>query len=232
MKKILKKEVMQMNGTLIIQRGAPFVNGTSVPLEQSTVIVGRKGDGWLPDLAFQSAYISRKHFKITTNENNYQLIDLNSKHGTQINGQKLIPAHSYTLQHQDQISIANDTAVLTFISQDMDATLDLGPLLNEIHTSKQYELDPVLQKIRVKDEVYVLSEKEYACLSYLLQQHDTFVSKEMLKKQVWPERVMEKNDVFVNPEELNSLMYRVRKKIGQTLDIQVVRGKGYMLHFK
>nr|WP_281999043.1 helix-turn-helix domain-containing protein [Priestia flexa] len=43
---------------------------------------------------------------------------------------------------------------------------------------------------------------------------------------------MEKNDVFVNPEELNSLMYRVRKKIGQTLDIQVVRGKGYMLHFK
>jgi len=27
-------------------------------------------------------------------------------------------------------------------------------------------------------------------------------------------------------------MYRVRKKIGKTLDIQVVRGKGYMLHFK
>ncbi|TYR81635.1 FHA domain-containing protein [Priestia megaterium] len=221
-----------MNSTFIIQQGAPFHSGTSIPLPQtSPFIIGRKGEGWLPDLAFQSAYISRKHFKLVYEQDAYCIIDLNSKHGTKINGERLLPNKPYALKNNDCISIANETAVLTFMTEDMDATLELGPLVKQLDSQNYFTLDPILQKVKVEDEVYVLSDKEYACLSYLLQTHDTFVSKETLKKHIWPERVTSDDELFVSAEELNSLMYRVRKKVGNKITIEVIRGKGYILRF-
>ena len=122
------------------------------------------------------------------------------------------------------------SCALVFRNDDMDATLDLGPLLKQIN-KPFYTLDPILQKVKIKEETYILSDKEYACLAYLLEYNNQFVSKEALKKSVWPERVESNGEILVAAEELNALIYRVRKKIGTYLEIEVIRGKGYWLHF-
>src|SRR6478752_3134648 len=130
-----------MNGMLIIRNGAPFYEGASVPIpKDKACIIGRSSEEWEPYLAFQSAYISRKHFEVTYESNAFFITDLFSKHGTKVNGEEL-------------------------------------------------------------------------------------------KKSIWPERVESNGEILVAAEELNALIYRVRKKIGTYLEIEVIRGKGYWLHF-
>ena len=87
------------------------------------------------------------------------------------------------MKEQDVITLANEEAALVFRNDDMDATLDLGPLLKQIN-KPFYTLDPILQKVKVKEETYILSDKEYACLAYLLEYNNQFVSKEALKKRL------------------------------------------------
>lgn len=220
-----------MNGMLIIRNGAPFYEGASVPIpKDKACIIGRSSEEWEPYLAFQSAYISRKHFEVTYESNAFFITDLFSKHGTKVNGEELQPGTPRLLKERDVITLANEEAALVFRNDDMDATLDLGPLLKQIN-KPFYTLDPILQKVKVKEETYILSDKEYACLAYLLEYNNQFVSKEALKKSVWPERVESNGEILVAAEELNALIYRVRKKIGTYLEIEVIRGKGYWLHF-
>ena len=132
---------------------------------------------------FQSAYISRKHFEVTYESNAFFITDLFSKHGTKVNGEELQPGTPRFLKEQDVITLANEEAALVFRNDDMDATLDLGPLLKQIN-KPFYTLDPILQKVKVKEETYILSDKEYACLTYLLEYNNQFVSKEALKKRL------------------------------------------------
>lgn len=224
--------MMDISSVLIVERGSPYEEGIAFPLQSSKVIIGRKGKQWIPDISFSNVFVSRKHIAIYYETGNFFVQDLNSKHGTFINNKRL-PANSSTiLKHTDRISLANDLIVLSFLTHNSDETVDLTPIFTKInnHSSKDVKLDPLKQELVIQHKLYVFSEKEYKCVEFLIKNMEQFVSKEELKECVWPERSHSLGITpDVSPEEMNALIYRIRKKTQQSICIESIRGKGYIL---
>lgn len=225
---------MTVQANLIVEYGAPFQPGAYISLNDSVTFLGRAGEGWMPHMAFANAFVSRKHAAIRYENDKYVIEDLNSKHGTEVNGQALTPGESRVLQNGDVISVAKGVVLLHFSYSDFDQTLDFGPILRQLpRGSLRAELDPIKQTVIYGGEEYSLSAKEYTCLELLLSCESSFISKEEMKKHVWPERVIASEGVTdVSSEELNSLVYRLRKKIPAAFHIESVRGKGYILEIQ
>lgn len=223
---------MEMTPFLIVERGTAFNEGTIIPIVNTIIILGRRGENWDPDISFDNAFVSRKHAALYFKNGNAFIKDLNSKHGTFLNNEKLIPDKKIMLNHQDKISLANNLVVLSFLTRNLDETLDIGPFLKEIENrrSNNFQLDPMKQELTIDSTVYTFSEKEYICVEYLIQNKGHFVSKEQLKERVWSERFhAEGSTPDVNQEEMNALIYRIRKKVHGTISIESIRGKGYIL---
>lgn len=226
---------METTPFLIVERGTPFDRGTIIPLASSMIILGRRGEHWNPDISFDNAFVSRKHAALYFKNGEAFIKDLDSKHGTFLNNAPLIANKKLALYHQDTITLANNLVKLKFITQNLDETLDIGPFMKEIEAkqSVNYQLDPIKQELFVGDAVFPFSEKEFTCIEYLMQKNGQFVSKEELKERVWPERMHTAGITpDVSQEELNALIYRIRKKVDTALSIESIRGKGYVLSVK
>lgn len=226
---------MEISPFLIVERGTPFDEGTIISLTDAITILGRRGENWDPDLSFDNAFVSRKHAAIYFKNGNSFIKDLNSKHGTFLNNEPLIANNKIILKHQDKISLANNVVILSYLTKNLDETLDIRPFLKQIEKeiSTNFQLDPIKQEVVVDNRVYPFSEKEYSCIEFLFQNRGHFVSKEELKECVWPERA---HTLGMNPdvssEELNALIYRIRKKVHENIWIESIRGKGYILSFE
>ncbi|MDG4657264.1 FHA domain-containing protein [Ectobacillus antri] len=221
---------MDTSSFLMVERGVPFAEGNMFSLKQSLLILGRRGSGWEPDISFQNVFISRRHAAIYYKNGSYFIKDLESKHGTFLNDTQLLPNKGIMLKHNDRISLASGQIILSFMSQNIDETLELAPIkIHEENGSQDLRFNAIKQEITVQNETYSFSEKEYKCLELLLQKKDQFVSKEELKKWVWSERIHIEGSSDVSPEELNALMYRIRKKTSGVLMIENIRGKGYIV---
>ncbi|TES54573.1 FHA domain-containing protein [Halalkalibacterium halodurans] len=230
---------MRSNPFLIVERGVPYEPATVFTVKKESWSIGRLGKSWKPDIAFDNVFISRKHALLYVEEGQVFVKDLDSKHGTYVNDQRLAPHAPERLSHGDRLSLAKDIVVLTFSAIDMEETFDLTPFLpvNEKKSKEPYpdhvKLDPVKQTLLVSGEDYHFSEKEYKCIELLVQRYGEFVSKETLLPYVWPERKRTDGEgVDVSAEEVNSLLYRVRKKVAQSIEIETIRGKGYILTTK
>ncbi|WP_422658813.1 FHA domain-containing protein [Paenibacillus sp. EC2-1] len=223
---------MDRSSFLVVERGNPYERGDVIPLKNQ-MILGRKGKQWNPDIVFDNLFVSRKHTALQYRNGLYYIKDLNSKHGTYVNQERLSPNGERVLQHMDQIALAGDLIVLSFSSVSMDETMDITPLMKQIaafEASEQVQLDPFKQEFIFQEEVYAFSEKEYKCIELLMNHKGQFVSKEQMKCWVWPERSYGDGELpDVSAEELNALIYRVRKKIRHIMSIESIRGKGYIL---
>src|SRR5262245_42008 len=83
---------------LYIVRGEPFRPGTCLNIASTETVFGRTSAGFSPDFSFTNAWISRNHFVIRKEGDTAVLYDSGSRHGTEINGQKVIPHTPYRLQ--------------------------------------------------------------------------------------------------------------------------------------
>ncbi|GAB6927849.1 hypothetical protein JCM10914A_18320 [Paenibacillus sp. JCM 10914] len=224
---------MDQSSFLMVERGNPYERGDVIPLTRSMMILGRKGSQSEPDISFDNVYVSRQHAALLYRSGRFSIKDLNSKHGTYINQQRLEPGGEAPLQHGDSVALAGDLIVLSFSILSMEETMDLTPLFRQlaaVESSGGMTLNPYKQELLYGDEVYTFSEKEYKCLELLLHHQGQFVSKEQLKLHVWPERSYEPDEIpDVSSEEMNALIYRVRKKTRNILSIESIRGKGYIL---
>lgn len=123
--------------------------------------------------------------------------------------------------------------MLSFSILSMDETMDITPLIKQlaaVEASGGLRLNPFKQELVYGEDVCAFSEKEYKCMELLVNHQGQFVSKDQLKVYVWPERSYGMDEVpDVSSEELNALIYRVRKKTRGILDIESIRGKGYIL---
>lgn len=221
---------MSISSYLVVEQGAPFESGAYISLTEQTIILGRRVPNWTPDIVFDNIFISRKHLKIFSKNQTYYIKDLGSKHGTKVNDEPL-PAHQdVMLRDGDTITLSSNCITLKFNTSIKEHTSDFIPLQAPSSPEEQVSLDSNKQSIIVEGESYVFSEKEYQCLELLTHHVDQFVSLEEIKRYVWHERIYEEDQIpDVSSEEVNTLIYRIRKKTPSHFKIENLRGKGYIL---
>lgn len=206
---------------LTIERGEPFEPGTKIVLPAAEVFVGRASQTHRPDIAFSSQYISRLHAVFNNSDNRHSITDLNSKHGTNINGRELDPGQAYQLQNGDRISFAKETVVMVIhqIELDPDETVNFNILQpsTDVNAGPRFHIDPERREVVVDGNIVQLFGKDLDLLLLLHQHVDRAVSYSEIKKAVWPERLFEDNDGTpdVGGDEITALVYRLRKRLGQ-----------------
>ena len=219
---------------LYVIRGEPYPSGTCVNLSAEETLIGRISNSFAPDLAFTNAFISRRHFVIRKERDRAVLYDLGSRHGTEINGVRLTPHRPYPLNTFDIIKLAKGMTVLHFSYTFAEQTLDLEPLsvtgrvsVPELPLTIHWEK----RECVVEGKRIPMSEKEYSLIRVLHENANRLVPLEEIKAKVWPERPPGAEGVpDVTLDELNALVYRIRKKYGKdTFLISAVRGSGYVL---
>ena len=223
---------------LVVEKGSPFEKGTRVMFTNETTLLGRSTDGIAPDIAFDNFLISRKHCCIRKEGNSWYLIDLSSKHGTTLCiNVRLEPHVAQKLVNGDTISLASGTAVVRFHTQKSDAlTIDFTKrleLLQILERAKEssIKVDAEKMQVLVGDSKITLTCKEWQLLSILYDIPNKLVSYDEVCNAVWPERGRNAfTNQLVGVEEINVLVYRLRKKIapfGKLL--KTVRGRGFIL---
>ncbi|HZG78079.1 MAG TPA: FHA domain-containing protein [Paenibacillus sp.] len=196
--------------------------------------IGRLSERMTPDFAFANPFVSRQHLVIRKEGDKAVLYDLGSRHGTEINGVRVAPHTPHPLDNFDIIKLARGMIVLHFSYLFADETLEIEPfsiarrLANpeapfEIHWEKR---ECVADGKRIP-----MSEKEYLLIRVLHEHANRLVPVEKIKASVWPERTPSAEGVpDVTLDELNALIYRIRKKYGKdNFPISAVRGSGYVL---
>jgi diguanylate cyclase (GGDEF)-like protein len=97
---------------IVMNAGSANVTGRIFKIEQSETIIGRTNNA---QIQLVDEGVSRKHAKlITFGEGKYRIVDLDSKNGTHVNGQRVNDAE---LHDGDRIQVGS-TAVLLFSMQD------------------------------------------------------------------------------------------------------------------
>lgn len=219
---------------LYIVRGDPFRPGTCLNLASPETVFGRTSAGFSPDFSFTNAFISRKHFVIRKERETAVLYDVGSRHGTEVNGVKAVPHTPYPLQTGDMIKLARGMTVIHFAYLFGEQTLELEPL----SVTQQWEepngplsIHWEKRECTIGGKTVAMSEKEYLFLHLLYEHANRLVPIQEIKQAVWPDRVPGPDGVpDVHTDELNALIYRIRKKYGKdTFLISAVRGSGYIL---
>jgi DNA-binding winged helix-turn-helix (wHTH) protein len=213
----------------VVVRGFPYDEGSTLQIQRASVILGRKDGEWEPDIGFENVYVSRKQASINYENGGYTLMDFDSKHGTEVNGIKLSPFVPTVIRSSDTITFAKGMICLTFSTRMWEETMDFTPASPASPASAEYLLDPVRQLLQLRDLSYSFSDKEYRCLELLLRKERQFVGKDEIMRYVWPERFEEDELSPASSEEINSLLYRIRKKTSPVISIENIRGKGYVL---
>lgn len=219
---------------LYVIRGEPYKSGTCVNLSAKETLVGRVSKQMTPDLALTNAFISQEHLVIRRELDKAVLYDLGSRNGTEINGVRITPYKPYPLKNSDIIKLAKGMVVLHFSYMYADQTLEIEPL--SITGKIKIPEQPLIihwekRECLVEGKRIMMSEKEYLLIRVLHENANRLVPLEEIKLRVWPERSLGADGVpDVTLDELNALIYRVRKKYGKdTFLISAVRGSGYVL---
>lgn len=111
------------------------------------------------DVAILEMAISRKHFKIFKIGKDFFVEDLNSKHGTRVNGETIEPGEGFQISEGDIISIGNTVIQLTDTGG-RGSLLKTAPPPREILENLPSEDEPRKERRSVKelDLVYNVSE--------------------------------------------------------------------------
>lgn len=220
---------------IVVEKGAPYEGGTLIKITGDDVTIGRFSDQKpSPDISFTSLFISRRHCRIYYKENQVLLLDMGSKHGTTVNKSIVVPNTSHVLHHGDKIILAKGMVVLRFEQgEKYDETIDFSE-------TQRIGLKNIAQPIIINNEkreciIYgkkvSLTHKEWYCFKLLYENVNKLVTFDELKIIVWGER---RNEVGSSPDvgtdEINVLLYRLRKKMGtQGKLIKNIRGSGCIL---
>ncbi len=218
-----------------INKGETLTKQNRITITNNEILLGREGSNFTPDVAFISQYISRKHALIGVECGNFYIIDLMSKHGTEVNYSSIEKNKPFFLHDMDTISLAQGTSVLTFHHQSknsLDKTLEL-PIIqkNNVDDCIGLTINIERREILIDGVQIYLTSKDTGLFWLLHQNKGCAVSYDEIKITVWPERILYQNEKpDVGREEINTLVYRLRKKLGKYGEnIISVPRYGYML---
>jgi DNA-binding winged helix-turn-helix (wHTH) protein len=222
-----------------IEAGDPYDTGSLMPLkpEGETLTFGRSSHTNETDVSFISPYVSRMHAEIYTEDGITFIRDLDSKHGTALNNNLLEPNMPKQLQSGDVISLAKGVVLLTYLNtqaEETDLTMEFTSPIEPTETQIMSGLHiiPERRQISIDGVPLFLSGKHTDLLVFLYRKKNQAVSSDEIKIHIWPERMVAgSNEVpDVGNDEINALVYRLRKKLGPYGDsIVTVPRYGYML---
>ncbi|MDF2500985.1 MAG: transcriptional regulator, winged helix family [Anaerosporomusa subterranea] len=218
---------------LVIGEGEPYLRGSRIDLRVGELILGRRSETFEPDIAFDNFLVSRRHCMLQRELDNIIIVDLGSKHGTAVNGEQLSPHAKRVLADGDMVTLAKGAVNFRFAaSTAWDETMELGRLLQTQALVSPLTLDEARRECRVDKELIPVSVKEWDFLWLLHQHAGRLVSYDAIKRTVWNERPLNPGDFApdVSMDEINTLIYRLRRKLGNHADlIRTVRAQGCML---
>ena len=87
---------------------------------------------------------------------------------------------------------------------------------------KNLELDRFLGELKISGKLVDTTNKEFKILKYLMSNNDEFISKQKLFESVWG---YEEDSSRL----LSQYIFRIKKKIGQEVELLYTKGKGYKL---
>ncbi|MEF2965903.1 FHA domain-containing protein [Paenibacillus sp. M1] len=220
---------------MYIIRGEPYRPGTCINLSEPDTEVGRASKDNSPDVAFSNIFISRKHLQIRREGEKAVLYDLGSRHGSEVNGVRVIPYAPYVLETNDRIELARGTAVLHFSYTTGEQTLEFDALRTEPERveSEAGHVTILWEKreCHIDGHKIPMSEKEFLLIQLLHQHINRLVTMAEIKSVVWHDRALGNDGLpDVTADEISALIYRIRKKYGKdAFRITAVRGNGYIL---
>lgn len=199
---------------LVVERGDPYKKGDRIQLTEQGMSLGRSRDMEKAQVAFNSSYVSRKHAVITFNEGRFYLSDLGSKHGTRLNGQDINPGVAYELNKGDCIELVKGIVTVVYRHElDFDKTITLTQIIPQ--EAGGISVDINRREIYLAGKLTSIRGKERELLLLLYEHKGTAVSYDQIKVKLWPERVLTPEGVpDVGNDEINALVYRLRKRLG------------------
>ena len=213
---------MNQNSPIIFAHDGPL-KGDNWIVEKE-LMVGRDMDC---DITISDRQVSRFHAKFEPIKNRQvQIIDLNSKNGTYVNGERI--NSSYVLEDGDAIKIAL-IQELVFISSDATLPLDIRTIQPKSKTQKLF-IDEKARRIWIgeKELIPPLSVPQYKLLTLLYQSESTTVSREKIVRAVWSED----EAVGVTEQALDALVRRLRTRLLKNDPtheyIVTIRGVGFI----
>lgn len=221
---------------LIVEKGEPLENGSSIKLAHKEILLGREWQTNKPDISFSSPFVSKKHALINYDNNQFTITDLGSKHGTAVNERVIAPNFSYILRNGDQISLAKDEALLTFNYID-DISGETSDFVNSKFILSSSGRDALVinqerREILIDGKQLYLSGKDIELLLMLHRNRCKAVSYNKIKTEIWPERLLDSDSGIpdVGTDEITALVYRLRKRLGKHgHKIVTIPRFGYML---
>src|SRR5262249_32334215 len=97
--------------SLYLKWSGPEGREVNFALTADQVVIGRKSD---VDVVLSNPYVSRQHARLVKDEDGYTLIDLNSTHGTWVNGERI---ERRKLHSGDRISLGQDRLELLYVAR-------------------------------------------------------------------------------------------------------------------
>ena len=224
---------MEENWCLVVEKGVPYPSGSRIMLEKGEWLLGRSGQG-AAGMYFASPFVSRRHCLVCCDETGVSIKELGSRHGTSVNGEPL-QQEVRRLAPGDRLELASGLVALRLEHGGDEKTLDLSRTLmlrQGLELPQALALFPERQECQVYGESVSLSGKEWNLLQLLWESAGTLVDYETIKREIWPERLQAEGQgsVDVGTDELNVLIYRLRKKLGDASRLlKTVRGSGLLL---
>lgn len=216
-----------------IKKGDPEQLHQRKFLTKDECTIGRRGSQLPPDIAFSSPYVSRRHALIRKTGKQYAISDLQSKHGTEINGETIYDS-PHILRNGDRISLAKGVVEMIFISagDELEATREFSlPLTADHPLPEGLAINIERREIRLDGERLHLTGKDMDLLMLLYQRANQAVSYDEIMVLIWPERLMNTDSSVpdVSRAEINALVYRLRKRLGRYGDkVTTIPRFGYM----
>lgn len=221
--------------SLIVEIGEPHKTGCEIPMSDGSHLLGRPFKNHHPEIPFTSLYVSKRHALITAQDGRVHIKDLQSKHGTHINSNELIPDEDYLLKPNDVISLAKGAVQVRFVEYydaESEGTIDFNTAQMLKNMGQQsLKIDPERREAYADGCKLHLHGKEMDLLLLLYNNRHRAVSYDEIRLVVWPERPPETNNVpGVGNDEISALIYRLRKRLGDySTSITSVPRYGYRL---
>ena len=189
-------------------------------IDREQFIIGR---GTTAHLLVDSARVSREHALIRSEGRGSSIVDLDSRNGTFINGQRLGNTPVF-LKEGDQLVIGGE---VTFTFHDPKGT-QTG---NSIGRLEGVWIDESSREVWVDSHKLepVLSAQQFTLLRLLYSSPDKVFSRSEIITSVWPDE----NPVGISEEAVDSVIKRLRARLRENPEkkdyLQVFRGQGVKL---